>query len=53
MGWIAQRIGMTKAIKINDLHEDDKRVTPFVPRRALWGGLVEFSARAGAGFAHG
>jgi hypothetical protein len=37
--------------KINELRTDDKRVTGKTGRHALFGAVVEFSTRAGIGFA--
>jgi hypothetical protein len=44
---------MKKSLQINRLHDCESRVTSKTSRRALSGGLVEFSTRAVAGFARG
>jgi len=46
-------LGNKNSLQINNLHESDSVVTGIVRRQALCDGLVEFSARAGIGFAHG
>ena len=50
---IAQKLGKQKVFEINGLRHCDKSVTVKSGLRALSGGLVEFSTRAGIGFADG
>ncbi|MEQ1685989.1 MAG: hypothetical protein ABL916_20275 [Burkholderiaceae bacterium] len=38
-------------MKINTLHQRDNAVTGKMPNPALYGAVVEFSTRAGIGFA--
>jgi len=40
-------------LKIKHLDDHDNAVTGILGRQASWGGVVEFSTRAGIGFAHG
>lgn len=48
---IAQKLSSENSLKINTLYQHDSAVTGNMPNSAMSGAVVEFSARAGIGFA--
>jgi hypothetical protein len=51
VGWDAQNFSSEFSLQINALHRHDRPVTGKALRRPCIGALVEFSTRAGIGFA--
>jgi hypothetical protein len=49
--WIASKVNSENPLQIKDLHHRDAFVTAHLPRQPLIGAAVEFSPRAGIGFA--
>ena len=52
-GWNAEILCTEKSLKIKYLHDDDNAVTGIQAHEAARRPIVEFSARAGIGFARG
>lgn len=53
IGWIAENLSIEFPLQIKHLHIHDNAVTGVAGRQGAWLLAVEFSHRAGAGFARG